>query len=263
MGEELVEVSETTQSREWFTNEGFWSAFKPFAFGPLRWNRAACDVNDLLGLLRPASDRPELLDLCCGPGRYALELARRGARVTAVDRSATYLAELGDHLARESLSGSLEIVQADMRAFLRPRAFDGAICVGLSFGYCASREEDVAVLSNVRTSLRTGASFILDVPTTIWPDELGPWYVVRSPEQKSAFIEQEVASDRSRVISRWRFDRDGEIVDYGFSQRLFSAAELLSDLARAGFQNVELYDNYGGAPLQEGSRKIVAVCRTG
>ena len=246
--------------QEWFAEEEFWAAFGPFAFGQSRWEKAGRDADYLLNLLDLKHPKPAVLDLCCGPGRFALEFARRGVAVTAVDRSKGYLAELSDHVRAASLERHVEIVHSDIRAFVRPQAFDGAVCVGMSFGYCAHREEDLQVLRNVHISLRAEASFVVEVPTPVWPNELGPWYVVGS-EKEGAFIEQEVASGRSRVNSRWHFRRNGEISSFDFSQRLFTDNEIEADLIECGFGNVKLYGGYERGLLDSASRRIVAVAQ--
>jgi 2-polyprenyl-3-methyl-5-hydroxy-6-metoxy-1,4-benzoquinol methylase len=46
---------------------------------------------DTILSLGPIPDNASVLDLCCGPGHHSLELARRGFRVTGVDRTRAYL----------------------------------------------------------------------------------------------------------------------------------------------------------------------------
>ena len=104
----------------------FWRDPGPILFTPDRWERASGDVDQILQLLDPAPDA-STLDLACGPGRIALELARRGFRVTGVDRTASYLDEARERAAADGLDvGS---VQADMREFTRPETFDLALNV--------------------------------------------------------------------------------------------------------------------------------------
>jgi SAM-dependent methyltransferase len=64
-----------------------------------------------------------VLEVGAGTGRIALDLARRGHRVTALDSDANVLAELG-HRARDL---ELETVLADARAFELGRRF--ALCI--------------------------------------------------------------------------------------------------------------------------------------
>jgi SAM-dependent methyltransferase len=73
--------------------------------------------------LAAAADGP-ILDVGAGTGRVALELARAGHRVTALDRDGVLLDAL-----RERADGlALEAVEADARSFALPRA-DYALCI--------------------------------------------------------------------------------------------------------------------------------------
>ena len=225
---------------EWFENEAFWTAFRPLAFSPNRWEQAVCDVDALLKLLDCASRNPKVLDLCCGPGRHALELARRGAHVTAVDLSENYLAELTTRCEASKFHGRIEIIKSDMRAFKRSNEFDGAICIGLSFGYLVDRDQDLLVLKNINKSLRPGASLVLEVPTQMWPDQSGGWYIVDN-EDGSALVEENVVPGQARVSSRWHFRRGPNTETYIFSQRLFTEKEVKDDLLRSGFTNVQIW----------------------
>jgi 16S rRNA (cytosine967-C5)-methyltransferase len=60
-----------------------------------------------------------VLDLCAAPGGKTLQLAARGGRVTAVDRSASRLQRLRENLARTRLDA--EIIAADLLVW-RPEA---------------------------------------------------------------------------------------------------------------------------------------------
>lgn len=98
---------------------------------PLRSTRSS-----RLGL----GDEASVLDLGCGIGRHALELARRGYHVVGVDRTARYL-----EIARaRAQSGRLhaEFIGEDMRRFARAEAFDGVISMWTSFGYVESADQD-------------------------------------------------------------------------------------------------------------------------
>ncbi|MEO0398675.1 MAG: magnesium protoporphyrin IX methyltransferase [Pseudomonadota bacterium] len=55
-----------------------------------------------------------LLDAGCGPGQLALEAARRGADVVAVDLSSTLLDLARERVASENLSGSVDFRVGDM-----------------------------------------------------------------------------------------------------------------------------------------------------
>lgn len=69
-----------------FETEAFWTWFGQFGFSEDRWEQAPVEVDQLLALTHPP-DGAAALDLACGPGRHSIELARRGYRVTGVDRT--------------------------------------------------------------------------------------------------------------------------------------------------------------------------------
>lgn len=70
---------------EWFENEAFWEAMFPFLFSEARFAAAEEEVEKLLRLINFRGNI--VLDLACGPGRHAMALARKGYKVTGVDRS--------------------------------------------------------------------------------------------------------------------------------------------------------------------------------
>ena len=68
----------------WHEDETFWHHMASVIFSHRRWESANEEIDKLMALLKlvPGST---ILDLPCGPGRHALELARRGYAVTGVD----------------------------------------------------------------------------------------------------------------------------------------------------------------------------------
>ena len=64
-------------------------------------------------------------DLCAAPGGKTLQLAAAGAKVTAVDRSASRLKRLTENLARMGLAA--EVVAADAETWPDARRFDAVL----------------------------------------------------------------------------------------------------------------------------------------
>src|SRR5438876_6423447 len=104
-----------------------------------------------------------ILDLCCGQGRHALELARRGfPHVTGLDRS-RYLIRLARKRARQN-GLQVSFHEGDARRF---RLGDGefhCVCIlGNSFGYFERLEDDLAVLNAVQRALASGGRLVMDL----------------------------------------------------------------------------------------------------
>lgn len=105
-----------------------------------------------------------VLDVGCGPGRHAHELARRGFKVLGVDISQNFV----DLASRDAPAGA-EFVRADARDLQFDREFDAVISIcqgafGLSGGPGPSHDPilaDRAVLSGMAKALRKGGKLAL------------------------------------------------------------------------------------------------------
>ena len=61
-----------------------------------------------------------VIDLCAAPGGKTMQLAARGAKVTAVDRSAQRLKRLEENLARLRLTENVDVIAADATVWRPP-----------------------------------------------------------------------------------------------------------------------------------------------
>jgi SAM-dependent methyltransferase len=121
----------------------------------------------LLRHLAPGGEGPHrLLDVPCGEGRLTLPLAAAGHDVVGVDRSAEAVARMRHDAA--AAGGTLIGLVGDMRglgaALAGQAPFDGACCMGNSFGYLNVRDTAVFVHDLV-AALRPGGRFVLDAAT--------------------------------------------------------------------------------------------------
>src|SRR5262245_2891753 len=106
-----------------------------------------------------ASPGSRILDVPCGDGRLAIDLARRGYRLTGVDISREFLEAARETASREGLA--VEWRRSDMRDLPWRGEFDGAFCGGSSFGFLGD-EGDQELLDAVARTLKPGARFALD-----------------------------------------------------------------------------------------------------
>src|SRR5262245_53776900 len=245
----------------WHEQDAFWEAVAPFLFPDVRFGSTARqEVDQLVGLLG-VGPGARVLDLCCGPGRHALELARRGFAVTAVDRTAAFLERGRRRADAEGLA--VEWVHADMRGFRRGGAFDAAINFFTAFGIAEDEEADWRVVRNLCASLRPGGRLVMELAgkEVIARDfRERTWRV--GPDGTSFLLEERrVRPGWVWLENRWvLFDAAGRR-EFDWLLRMYSGVELDALLRRAGFTAVDLYGSLAGTPYDREARRLVAVAR--
>src|SRR5271166_2155207 len=107
-----------------------------------------------------------VLDLCCGQGRHAVQLAKRGLKVTGLDLNPEYL-QLASKAAKAG-KVTIETVAADMRKIPFENKFDAIVNMYSSFGYLESEAEDLKVLESAARALKANAQLLLDMLNREW-----------------------------------------------------------------------------------------------
>lgn len=102
--------------------------------------------------------RSHILDVGCGVGRHAVELAKLGYDVTGVDISSRYLAEARRRARKQRVHA--HFIRGDMRRLDFNKTFDAAINLFTSFGYFPSPSDDLKVLRGVCRALKPGGLFL-------------------------------------------------------------------------------------------------------
>jgi SAM-dependent methyltransferase len=245
---------------EWFEDEEFWRELYPYMFPAERFAAAPEQVAQVLAL--SGCNRGKVLDLCCGPGRHAVEFAKHGLNVTGVDGS-RFLLDRARERARDA-GVSVEWVQEDMRRFRQPAKFDLACSIFTSFGYFADETDDLRVLQNVRESLRDGGVFVIDVISKErlarnWKDSLMTEYA----DGALLFQRPQVRQDWNRLENEWILVKDGRSRSFRFEHTIYSGRELKDRLLACGFQHVQLYGDLTGSCYGLDAQRLVVVARTG
>ena len=243
----------------WFDDDTFWESLEGFLFSQFRsFESAVREAEQILALVQPPQ-RAAVLDLCCGPGRNALEFARRGFQVTGVDRTTRYIEAARAAARREGLT--VEFVQEDMRRFHRPAAFDLALNLFSSFGYFADAAEDLQVLRHLHASLKAGGTVLLEMAgKEPLARDFQPRTWHRHAERDEYLLEERIVREGWSVIeNHWMWMRGPEQKVFTWSIRLYSGAELRGLLSAAGFSVVQLYGSLAGTPYDHTAQRLVAV----
>lgn len=179
-----------------------------------------------------------VLDLACGTGRHAVELASRGYQVVGFDLSLSMLARASDEA--QDRKQKINFVQGDMREMTFDETFDGVYSWNTSFGYF-DEEKNAAIVAKVHRALKKGGQFLLDVvnrdniirqsPSLAWYEGDG---CICMDEMHIDWITSRMKVKRTLMMD------DGRTKEIEYSIRVYSLHELGKLLHDNGFRVAEV-----------------------
>jgi len=183
-----------------------------------------------------------VLDVGCGYGRHAMELAARGFHVVGLDLSTPLLVRGGEEAHRRGLT--INFVRGDMRELDFENQFDAAYCLFSTFGYFDD-ETNKKTLQNIGRALKPQGKMLIeilnrdyviqDLPTRVWWE--GDGCVVLEEVELNYF------SSRIQVNRSVVFD-DGRQLEQEISVRAYSLHEIGKLMHAAGFRVLEVSGGY-------------------
>lgn len=241
---------------EWYENNEFWEAMSHKIFSG-KFSTETKKETDLIISLTGINSASKILDLCCGQGRHSIALARKGFKVTAVDRTEKYLNKARIDASKENLI--IEFIKDDMRYFRRENYFEAIIIMYTSFGYFKKQEENLHVIRNCYDSLSKNGVLLIDV--------VGKEILKRKFNPRESYeIDGITYIDERKIIGNWnmienkwiRFTED-QNQEFKFSHWLYSEKDIKSMLNEIGFMQINIFGNLTGAPYDEDAERLIAV----
>jgi SAM-dependent methyltransferase len=191
-------------------------------------------IEESLGLAKNAV----VLDLACGTGRHAIEMARRGYQIVGFDLSLAMLARAADEA--QERDQKLNFVQGDMREMTFGETFDGVYAWNTSFGFFEEEKNNV-VITNVHRSLKAGGLLLLDVINRDYLARQAPSLAWFEGDGCVCMDEMHVDWITSRMrIKRTMMLDDGRTKETDYSIRVYSLHELGKILHDQGFRVAEV-----------------------
>ena len=199
-----------------------------------------------------------VLDVCCGTGLLAGELAAAGYQVVGLDSSEAMLVH-----ARRRLRSEVKLVRSTLPALAVEGVYDAAVCTfdGLNYLTTADLRSTFAALS---LRLRPGGWFVFDVHTDAMMAFTASRPVVRGEQGEHRFVIRSVVDTRARSC-----DTRIEVVPLegsdAFSERhrqyFHRAADLRSWLVDASFEVTAVRDGYSERPVDASALSATWIAR--
>ena len=171
-----------------------------------------------------------VLDVGCGPGRHAHEMARRGIAVHGVDISERFI-----DLATTAAPLGATFERVDARHMTFDDEFDAAICLCQgAFGLMTVDGDNEAVLCGIASALRRGGRLALSA--------FSSYFAVKYHESATFDASAGVSHERTEVR-----DEYGTSIEVDLWTACFTPRELRLVCERAGLDVIDIWSVEPGA----------------
>ncbi|MDX1413865.1 MAG: class I SAM-dependent methyltransferase [Candidatus Promineifilaceae bacterium] len=211
----------------------------------------------------------QVLDVTCGPGLYAVELARRGCLVEGIDFSPASIQYARDLAAQHQVSFRCRFIEQDVRAAdFGEERFDAALFI---YGQLAvfPREQAQELLAKIARALKPGGMLCVelldqdkvDKNNSNWwfTDNNGLWgdQPFLHLGERHWLPDKNIAVEQFFIIDL----EHGKTMEINLSDQTYAVSEMVQELSRAGFETVDVYKNWSDLPVYDEGEWIVYVAK--
>ncbi|HLG38663.1 MAG TPA: methyltransferase domain-containing protein [Chitinophagaceae bacterium] len=182
----------------------------------------------------------KVLDIMCGYGRHAIELAKKGISVTAIDNLGDYIDEIKRIASEEDLP--VKAIKANVINYAIDEEYDLAICMGNSLNFF-DKENVRRLFKSIHVHLKPAGHVLINTwslaeiaiknfAARTWSEINGVKHIA---ESRYLFQPSRIEFDSTFLFPDGRVEQK-KAVDY-----IFSVAEIESLLNDTGFKLKEIY----------------------
>lgn len=215
-----------------------------------------------------------ILELGCGTGRVAIPLAKAGASVIGIDRSASMLSRGRQRVRRARVQSSVQLVRGDIRHLPFPdKSFS---LVMAPYGILQSLLDErvlAETLTDVRRVLNAGGTFglelVADLPAWEEYSKRTSLKGQRGPHGKPIVLVESVTQDRKRHITRFEQEfiegrgKSATRRSFSLAFRTLSVPQMVTRLEQAGLEVASLLGDYQGGPWDLRADAWIILARRG
>jgi SAM-dependent methyltransferase len=212
-----------------------------------------------------------LLDVTCGPGLYAVELARRGCRVHGVDFSPASIRHARQLAAEAGVAQRCTFQLQDVRALdVSPGRFDAALFL---YGQLAvfTPQETADLLRRCANALQPAGWLVVELlsfehiqkDSSSWwyTDDAGLWgdFPFLHLGERHWYPEENLSLEQFHIINL----ETGDLGKYTLTDQAYPAATMIAILHHAGFGQVHVYPAWEDMELYDAREWTVYLAQNG
>lgn len=214
-------------------------------------------------VLRNIKDKTKGVDIACGSGKFAIELAKCGKKVIGIDNSQQMLNEAAVNAKREAQN--VVFVYGDMENLeLSEIQFAVAMCDAVN--YLSNKKSIKSFFSSVYDALEDSGVFVFDVSSVYKLNKLienSPYY----EDYEDLTVLWTNSKTRNKYIMDLSFFVKEKDVYRRFDERHVQCAyghkELVKILKECGFDDVSVFGDKFNAPYSKSKRYYFSAVKNG
>ena len=215
-----------------------------------------------------------ILELGCGTGRVALPVARAGATVVGIDRSAPMLDRARKRVKRARLQSQVQLVRGDIRYLPFPdKSFPLVMApYGILQSLLVERDltKTLTAVSRVLTKKGTfGLELVADLPAWDEYSKRTSMRGKRGPNGKPITLVESVTQDRTRQLTHFEQEfiegrgKSAVRKKFGLAFRTLTVPQMVRRLEKAGLEVSALVGDYQGGPWDLRAEVWIILARRG